>query len=200
MATGTDPGSSSPDRDTGQDEESPTRAGSRLRGIVLPRRPLTALLVAFLGGAPLALAGCGGTTASIGSESPTTTPGVTLSTERSPGGRIVATGSGHTLYDFALDKPGHSACISPTCVGLWPPLVVATTPTVAGGLRPSLVGTIRRPDGSVQVTYGGHPLYTWIGDTQPGMVSGQGLNNEGGLWYVIAPSGRQLTTGFSVTS
>ena len=158
------------------------------------------LLATLLGGTPLALAACGdGPSVTRSAESPTTTPGVTLSTERSPVGRILSTGSGQTLYDFVLDTPGHSACVSATCVLLWPPLLVQGTPTVGQGLDPSLVGTIRRPDGSLQVTYGGHPLYTWISDTQPGLVTGQATNNEGGSWFVVSPAGKQITAAFAVT-
>lgn len=162
------------------------------------RRWPALLAVLALPGTGALAAACGGTTATIASESPTTTPGVALSTERSPVGRILATGSGHTLYDFAVDTPRHSACVSATCVLLWPPLLAKGTPTVAHGARPSLVGTIRRPDGTRQVTYGGHPLYTWSGDAQRGMVTGQAIDNEGGYWYVITPSGRQVTTAFTV--
>lgn len=146
------------------------------------------------------LAACGGGPG-VGSSvaPPTTTPGATLSLESSPVGPILATGTGHTLYDFALDRPGHSACTSSVCVVAWPPLIVHGPPTVAHGVRRSLVGTITRPGGTEQVTYAGHPLYTWSGDTSPGMVTGQALNNAGGLWYVLGPSGRQITTSFSVS-
>jgi predicted lipoprotein with Yx(FWY)xxD motif len=150
---------------------------------------------------PLMLAGCAaaGVSATVRSESPTTTPGVTLSTEHTPVGIVLATGSGRTLYDFALDSADRSACVSTTCAVLWPPLDVTGTPTLSPSLNPSLLGTIRRPDGSLQLTYGDHPLYTWVGDTQPGMVTGQALANQGGRWYVVAPSGRQITTNFTIT-
>ena len=166
-----------------------------MRRLPTPRLPVGAGLVALAG----LLAACGGGVG-VGSIAapPTTTPGVTLSLESSPVGRILATGSGHTLYDFALDRPGHSACTSSVCVIAWPPLLVHGPPTLAPGLRRSLVGTITRPGGGVQVTYCGHPLYTWSGDTEPGMVTGQALNNAGGLWYVVGPSGRSITAPFTV--
>jgi predicted lipoprotein with Yx(FWY)xxD motif len=148
----------------------------------------------------LVLAACSSsiTTASY-TVTPTTATGVTLSTEPSPAGRILATPSGHTLYDFTPDTPTSSACTKGLCVQLWPPLLVTGTPRVGRGLRPTLVGTIRRPSGQLQVTYGGHPLYTWIGDNKPGMVTGQAILNVGGYWYVITPAGRQITTTFRVT-
>lgn len=131
---------------------------------------------------------------------PTTVRGVTISTERSPAGPILATPSGRTLYDFSPDTPTSSACTKGLCVQLWPPLIATTpTPVVGKGLHEALVSTIRRPDGQLQITYGGHPLYTWIGDTTPGMITGQALLNVGGYWYVIAPTGKQITTQFRVT-
>lgn len=141
-----------------------------------------------------------GITAASFTVTPTTTTGVTLSTERSPAGQILATPSGSTLYDFTPDTPTSSACTKGLCVRLWPPLTTpSTTPTVGKGLHRDLVGTIRRPNGQLQVTYGGHPLYTWIGDTTAGMITGQALLNVGGYWYVIAPTGRQVKTQFRVT-
>ena len=68
------------------------------------------------------------------------------------------------------------------------------------GLDPSLVGTLRRPDGSTQISYGGHPLYTYNLDVTPGMVTGQAIDQDGGLWFVINGKGKQITTSFSVTS
>jgi predicted lipoprotein with Yx(FWY)xxD motif len=166
-----------------------TRARRRLLG------------AAALGACGLVLAACSsGITAASFTTTPTTVQGVTLSTERSPAGRILATPSGRTLYDFTPDTPTSSRCTSGLCVRLWPPLLTTTTtPRVGKGLEPSLVGTIRRPNGQLQITYGGHPLYTWEGDTSPGMITGQAILNVGGYWYVIAPTGRQITTPFRVT-
>jgi predicted lipoprotein with Yx(FWY)xxD motif len=163
------------------------------------QRHLAAAAALAVGG--LLLAACSsGITASSFTVTPTTARGVTVSSERSPAGRILATPSGRTLYDFTPDSPTSSACTTRLCVRLWPPLLTTTTtPTVGKGLDDSLVGTIRRPDGQLQVTYAGHPLYTWIGDTFPGMITGQALLNVGGYWYVIAPTGRQITAQFRVT-
>lgn len=149
----------------------------------------------------LALGACssGVTTASF-TVTPTTVTGVTLSSERSPVGRILATPGGRTLYDFTPDTPASSACVSGLCARLWPPLLTSGTPTVGRGLEPSLAGTIRRPNGTLQVTYAGHPLYSWIGDSRPGMITGQALLNEGGYWYVIATSGREIKTAFTVAA
>lgn len=158
----------------------------------------------LVGGAGLAvgalvLSACsGGITSASFSVTPTTVAGVTLSSEQSPAGRILATPGGRTLYDFTPDTSGSSACVSGLCVRLWPPLLTSGRPTTGKGLEQSLVGTIRRPNGSLQVTYAGHPLYSWIGDSRPGMVTGQALLNQGGYWYVISTGGREIKTTFSV--
>lgn len=167
--------------------------------MIPPRRLLVGAAGFVIG--PLALAACsGGITTSSFTVTPTTATGVTLSTEQSPVGRILATPSGHTLYDFTPDTPGSSACTSGLCVRLWPPLITTGVPTVGRGLRQSLVGTLRRPNGTLQVTYAGHPLYTWLGDNRAGMITGQALLNVGGYWYVISTAGRQIQTSFRVAS
>lgn len=144
-------------------------------------------------------AGCASAQSLAGPAVPvTTTPGATLSSEPSPVGRILATGAGATLYEFAPDTAGRSTCVTPICVTLWPPLLAHGTPRLGPGVRRALVGTIRRSDGSLQLTYGGHPLYTWRGDRRPGTVTGQALLNAGGYWYVVSVSGRAITTPFSV--
>jgi predicted lipoprotein with Yx(FWY)xxD motif len=146
------------------------------------------------------IAGCsGGPPVTTFGETPTTTPKVTLTIEVSRVGPILATARGYTLYDFVPDSPTTSRCVNAACVFLWPPLLVQGRATAGIGLKQSLVATIERPDGATQVTYGGHPLYTWNGDTSAGEVTGQALDNEGGYWYVLSPSGQQITTAFSQT-
>jgi len=158
------------------------------------------VLLASTAGAALLLTACSGGIKVASVPTPSTTPAkVTLILEHSPVGPILATGNGFTLYDFALDTRGKSACTSSACVFLWPPLLVTGRPTVGKGVNGSLVGTIRRPGGGIQVTYAGHPLYTWRSDTTPGMVTGQALLNEGGYWYVLGPSGAPITKPFTVT-
>jgi predicted lipoprotein with Yx(FWY)xxD motif len=130
---------------------------------------------------------------------PTTTSGFTLTSASSPVGRILVSANGSTLYDFVPDTPTSSTCTSVSCVFLWPPLIADGPVTVAPGLDPQLVGTIRRPDGSTQITYGGHPLYTYNSDVTAGMVTGQALLQSGGYWYVVGTNGQQITTPFSVT-
>jgi predicted lipoprotein with Yx(FWY)xxD motif len=103
-------------------------------------------------------------------------------------GMVIVNGQGRTLYMFAADKHGKSACYG-QCAHYWPPLLTSGKPTVAKGAKASLLGTTRRKDGKLQVTYNGRPLYRYISDTKVGQTNGQGLNLSGGLWWAISPNG-----------
>jgi predicted lipoprotein with Yx(FWY)xxD motif len=148
----------------------------------------------------LAATACDNSNATTLSSPPTTNPALTLTVQHSPEGPIIATGGGNTLYDFAPDTPTHSACLNDGCVFQWPPLIASGPVRLGQGIDPKLVGTLRRPDGSTQISYGGHPLYTYNLDVTPGMVTGQSIDQDGGLWYVIDPAGKQITTSFSVNA
>ena len=101
------------------------------------------------------------------------------------GGVMVLTNAkGFTLYWFAPDTPARSAC-SGVCAGYWPPLT--GTPSAGPGVTGKL-GTIKRSDGTTQVTYNRHPLYTYAGDTAPGQAFGNNLNLNGGLWHEMTAS------------
>jgi predicted lipoprotein with Yx(FWY)xxD motif len=148
--------------------------------------------------AALALGACGNGGVTQLSAPPTTDASLTLTIQHTLHGNILATGSGDTLYDFVPDTPTHSACLNDGCVFQWPPLIKTGPVSVGPGVQRALVGTLRRPDGSTQLSYGGHPLYTYNLDVQPGLVTGQAIDQNGGLWYVLSPSGAQITTPFSV--
>ena len=85
-------------------------------------------------------------------------------------GRILFDGSDRALYLFARDRAGRSSC-SAACAKAWPPFLAKGTPKAGAGLRAGLLGTTRRSDGRLQVTYAGHPLYYYSGDTKPGRSS-----------------------------
>jgi predicted lipoprotein with Yx(FWY)xxD motif len=112
-------------------------------------------------------------------------------------GKVLVDGQGLTLYLFVPDKQsGNSTCYS-ECAAGWPPLLLpegVTAPVAGPGINASLLGTTHRTDSTVEVTYNKWPLYTWQGDSTPGQASGQGLNNLGGLWYVLSPDGATITT------
>jgi predicted lipoprotein with Yx(FWY)xxD motif len=163
----------------------------RRSALVLPAALVTAALV---------LCACGSSGVTTLSAPPTTDESLALTMQRSPVGPILATGRGNTLYDFGPDTTTRSACVNDGCVFQWPPLIATGPIRVGQGVDQSLVGTIRRPDGSRQITYGGHPLYTYNLDVTPGMVTGQAIDQNGGPWYVLNGSGRQITTSFSVST
>ena len=109
-------------------------------------------------------------------------------------GRIVVDGAGRTLYLFERDKNRRSACYG-ACAQYWPPLISHGKPIARAGAKQSLVGTTRRRNGSTQVTYAGHPLYRYLGDTRPGQTNGAGLQDFGGGWDPLSPAGRKIETG-----
>jgi len=150
--------------------------------------------------AALSATACANTNVTTLSSPPTTDPMLTLTVQHSPAGPILATGDGATLYDFVPDTPTHSACLNDGCVFQWPPLLKQGPVRVGPGVDPKLVRTLHRPDGSTQLSYAGHPLYTYNLDVTPGMVTGQAIDQDGGLWYVLDPAGRQVTTSFSVVA
>ena len=106
-------------------------------------------------------------------------------------GRILVDSKGITLYDFPPDKGKVSVCYG-ACAALWPPLITHGKPVAGHGARASLVGTTKRKDGKLQVTYGGHPLYYFVTDRKPGQTTGQGLNQFGAPWWVISPAGKEI--------
>jgi predicted lipoprotein with Yx(FWY)xxD motif len=106
-------------------------------------------------------------------------------------GRILVDSKGISLYDFPPDKGTTSVCYG-ACAALWPPLITHGKPVAGRGVRASLLGTTRRKDGKVEVTYGGHPLYYFVTDRKPGQITGQGVNQFGGPWWVISPAGKEI--------
>ncbi len=108
-------------------------------------------------------------------------------------GRILVDSHGRTLYLFAKDKNGKSAC-SGACAAYWPPLIASGKPHAISGAKASLLGTTRRSDGRLQVTYRHHPLYRYAGDSGTGQTNGQGLNESGGVWWVLSPAGNKITS------
>jgi predicted lipoprotein with Yx(FWY)xxD motif len=98
---------------------------------------------------------------------------------------VLVTSTGRTLYLFTKDKGKRSSC-SGACATFFPPLVTATAPTAGAGLKASLLGRTRRADGRLQVTYAGHPLYTFARDSRTGQTTGEGV---GGTWWAISARG-----------
>jgi len=108
--------------------------------------------------------------------------GVTLKTATIGGVTVLTSANGLTLYWFAPDNPTASTCTG-SCAAYWPPVI--GTPTAGPGVTTSKLGTIKRPGGSTQATYDGHPLYTYIGDDAPGQARGNKIDLNGGYWYEV---------------
>jgi predicted lipoprotein with Yx(FWY)xxD motif len=132
--------------------------------------------------------------AATASQAPRTTTSARVATVRvahSRLGKILVDSRGHSLYLFKKDSRTKSACFG-ACATFWPPLR-ASKPTVGSGLSASKVGTIRRSDGTRQVTYNHHPLYRYVADTRAGEVNGQGVTAFGASWFVLSPAGNQIS-------
>ena len=117
--------------------------------------------------------------------------GTRVTTTRSNLGPILADSNGKTLYLFARDKHGMSACTG-TCASFWPPLLTTGAPLATAGVKTALLGTAKRTDGTLQVTYAGHPLYTFKLDAKPGQAKGEGTSFFGGSWYALSGSGARV--------
>ncbi|MGH2885627.1 MAG: COG4315 family predicted lipoprotein [Solirubrobacteraceae bacterium] len=121
---------------------------------------------------------------------------VTVSAKKVDGlGKVLVTSKGLTLYMFVPDKQKKVTCVK-TCAAIWPPLKAAKGAKLValGGVKHSLLGTDKDPSGGLVVTYDKWPLYTYVADRKPGQASGQRLNSAGGLWYVLAVSGKVVKT------
>ena len=117
----------------------------------------------------------------------------TVDVHTSNGESFLTDGSGRSLYLFASDSATKSTC-SAACATAWPPLTATAAPTAGVGASASDLGTISRSGGAKQVTYAGHPLYYFVGDKAAGQTNGEGVNGFGAPWYLLAPSGQQITS------
>ncbi len=150
--------------------------------------PLRARLQAGLPGAGRAVAGLSaaalvvlGISAALAGGPAPAPAGGALKTARIGGVTVLTNATGLTLYWFVPDTATRSTCYG-TCAGYWPPV---TGPASAGPGITGTLATIKRSDGTTQVTYNGHPLYTYVGDTAPGQAFGNNLNLNGGLWHEV---------------
>ena len=170
----------------------------------MPVRSPVIASVAVLGLLALVAAGCGGgdsssasapaaTTTSSSTTAPTNAGGsggaATIDVADNPDlGQILTDGDGNTVYLFEKDEDGTSSC-SGECATEWPPVTTSGSAKAGNGADQSLISTTKRDDGSMQVTYDGHPLYLYAGDTGPGDATGNGLELYGAEWYAVTPDG-----------
>jgi predicted lipoprotein with Yx(FWY)xxD motif len=109
-------------------------------------------------------------------------------------GSILVNGEDMSLYVFMADTQdsGTSACTDAECVAEWPPLTSEGAPEAGEGVDATLLSTITRDDGTLQATYNGWPLYLFEEDTAPGDTNGQGVDEFGGLWFLVSPTGEAI--------
>ncbi|MEU6265676.1 COG4315 family predicted lipoprotein [Saccharopolyspora shandongensis] len=133
-----------------------------------------------------------GTPSPTATAPPVTGGAIVVETREVPGLGAVLTGpDGRTVYLFDQDRGSELACLE-ACAGDWPPLITTAPPTAGEAVNPALLATIRRPDGSMQVVYNGHPLYYYIGDELAGHANGQTVFSNGGTWFAISPAGDKI--------
>jgi predicted lipoprotein with Yx(FWY)xxD motif len=126
----------------------------------------------------------------------------TVSVHKTTLGMVLVAANGHTLYLFRKDRNDTSAC-SASCAKFWPPLITRSKPTAGMGVKASLLGTTRRSNGSMQVTYNRHPLYTYALDKGAGQTKGEGVAAFGAKWYALSADGTAIVkavTGSTTTT
>ena len=164
---------------------------------------MTKVLAVAIASLALGVAACGGGSGSSGSTyaaagasgpAPSTSTGGSVALASSKLGKILVDAKGRTLYLFEADKGTTSAC-SGACASSWPPLITKGKPAAAAGVSAAKLGTTKRSDGTSQVTYNGHPLYTYAGDSAPGQTAGQGIDDFGAEWYVLSGAGDKIEGG-----
>jgi predicted lipoprotein with Yx(FWY)xxD motif len=158
------------------------------------RKLSTALLASALA---LGVAACGSSGKTPSTKSTSTTKpvsAVVIGTRNEPGlGTVLVDGQGKTVYQFVPDAGKHVTCTG-GCASVWPPVMLPSGAHISGsgGVKASLLGSDPDPSGGRVVTYAGWPLYTYVADGSPGSHTGQGINLNGGLWYVMSPSGSAI--------
>jgi predicted lipoprotein with Yx(FWY)xxD motif len=170
-------------------------AGSRPRLLPLPVLAVTAtaLLAAACGSSGSSASSSGGTPPAAGKAKAAPAKVTINSKQIGKFGNILVTSTGLVLYMFVPDKDQKVTCVS-LCAATWPPVFVASggTVTAGAGVQQSMLGTDPDPAGGKVVTYDGWPLYGYTGDQTPGQTTGQAVNVNGGLWYVINTAGQPV--------
>jgi predicted lipoprotein with Yx(FWY)xxD motif len=155
-----------------------------------------ALIAAACGTSPAASSSGSGSSASQAAASPAAASSSALKTTKIAGATVLTNAKGLTLYWFVPDTSTKSNC-NGSCAHYWPPV---KGPVTAGAGVTGKLATIKRSDGSVQATWNGHPLYTYVSDTAPGQAKGNGLNLSGGVWHEVTISGTAPAATHSATS
>jgi len=158
----------------------------------------SALLAAGCSSAATASPSSPSSAPAAGSSASASTTGTVISTHAGSAGTFLTDG-GRAVYLWAKDGTNMSACTG-ACAQAWPPVPATGTLTATGGAQASDLGTITRSDGTKQVTYDGHALYYFVGDSAAGQTNGQGSDNFGAKWWLVAPSGAKITASDTATA
>jgi predicted lipoprotein with Yx(FWY)xxD motif len=185
-----------------------------MRNSTFSRMPVPAKLAAGVGGAvgvALLAAACSSGGSSSAASAPSSTAsgaaagnsaaagssgGTVIKTASSSAGTVLTDGSGRAVYLWVKDTGNASTC-SGACAGAWPPVTASGSVAASGSAKASDLGTITRSDGTKQVTYDGHPLYYFSGDSGAGTAAGQGSDSFGAKWWLVAPAGTDVTASVS---
>jgi predicted lipoprotein with Yx(FWY)xxD motif len=178
----------------------------RILTMDIPRRCLFA--VAGVAAAAVLMAACSSSTKASSTNQLSSGSGssaVTIKTATVGGyGKVLVNSSGRTLYTLSSEQGGKVTCTSSGgCTAAWPPTELpagVSTATAGSGVKKSLLGTAKAPDGSTYVTYGSYPLYAFAGDSGPGQAKGQGITHFGGTWYVIDADGTPVASTASTST
>jgi predicted lipoprotein with Yx(FWY)xxD motif len=170
---------------------------------LLSRMPASVKLgVPLAAGLLVAACSSGGSSAPQSGSTPSSSPGgstasasgdTVITTTSGSVGQYLVSGSGRAVYMWVKDSKDKSVCYG-TCAGAWPPVLATGKVVAEGGAKASELGTITRTGGAKQVTYDGWPLYYFVGDTGAGTTKGQGSDGFGAKWWLLAPSGAEITT------
>ncbi len=158
-------------------------------------RPFHLAALALASALVLAACGSSGSSGTSSSSTPAATssarPASVVATKTTSLGTFLVDSKGRALYLWDADHGSMSTC-SGACPQAWPPLTTSGTPKAGGKVKASLLGTTTRSDGSREVTYAGHPLYYFEGDSAPGQTTGQGSDGFGAPWWVVSPAGKAI--------
>jgi predicted lipoprotein with Yx(FWY)xxD motif len=158
-----------------------------------------ALLAAACSSSSSSGSAAGSTPAANSSSGSASTTGTVIKTTAGSTGAFLTDKSGRAVYLWVKDGKNMSAC-SGACAGAWPPVTATGAVTASGSVQASGLSTITRSDGTKQVTYDGHPLYYFAGDSGSGQTNGQGNDGFGAKWWLVSPSGAQITSADKVSA
>jgi predicted lipoprotein with Yx(FWY)xxD motif len=172
------------------------------RAPILVGTLLASVLLAACGSSSSSTTGSSSASTAAAVATPSSTPAsahglVRTASNSSAGGTILVDAEGKTLYSLSGEQGGKFICTSSACVSVWHPLKASGLGTPTGSV--AALGTVKRPDGSVQVTYKGMPLYTFAQDTKPGQTNGQGVKDVG-VWSVISVGGSSSSSSSTTAS